>query len=314
MIFFHRNLERRPGSFRKLCLADCFESAGEDRIHHELSRNSSLASITRKRKYTAVESEHVLQRNSRQKYLKKINRKSVASAMATACCLSNCIGGLCTDDVLECRTWFHLDGDLATTELAKDQLLGEVLSTRTGEKKSLYDIPRTRFKGICAEGMKKVLGISRWKWDSCQHPERRGRDTFIPRSSAGRSIKAELIFKFLTRIRKTFAENLPNEKNYDLPSNFTVNELLRMLRVDFPLMNFGKDYFLKVWEVHTTELCKCFVMQLFSLFQKYHPDLKIPAFSKFSRCNICFKTNTKRRKFDNEAEKGNVYSSDSVGG
>ena len=117
-------MERISGLFRKLCLADCFKSAGEDRIHHELSRNSSLASITRKRKYTDVESEHVLQRNSRHKYHKKINQNSVASAMGKACCLSNCIGGLCTDDVLECRTWFHLDGDLATTELAKDQLLG----------------------------------------------------------------------------------------------------------------------------------------------------------------------------------------------
>ena len=134
MIFFHRNLERRPGSFHKLCLADCFESAGEDRIHHELSHNSSLASITRKRKYTAAESEPVLQRNSRHKYQKKTNQNSVASAMTKACCLSNCIGRLSTDDVLECRTWFHLDGDLATTELAKDHLIGEVLSSRTGEK------------------------------------------------------------------------------------------------------------------------------------------------------------------------------------
>ena len=268
MFFFHRYLaQKRSGSFRKICLADCFESDGDDRIEHELSRNSSLASITRKRKYTAAVSEHVFERNSRHKYHKKITQNSVASAIGKPCCLSNCIGRLSTDDVLECRTWFHLDGDLATTELAKDHLIGEVLSSSTGEKKSMYDIPRTRFKGICAEGMKKVLGISRWKWDSCQHPERRGRDTFIPRSSAGRSIKAERIFKFLTRIRKTFAENLPNEKNYDLPSNFTVNELLRMLRVDFSLMNFGKDYFLKVWEVHTTELCKCFVMHLFSLFQ-----------------------------------------------
>ena len=262
MFFFHRYLaHNRSRSFRKLSLADCFESARDDRIEHELSRNSSLASITRKRKYTPAFSEHVLERNSRHKYHKKINQNSVATAITKkACCLSNCIGGLCTDDILECRTWFHIDGDLARTELSKDHLIGEVQSSRTGgKKKLLYAVPRCpRFKGICAEGMRRLLGISRSKWDSCQHPERRGGDTFIPRSAAGRSFKAELIFEFLTRIRKTFAEHLPNEKNYDLPSNFTVNELLRMLRVDFPLMKFGKDYFLKVWEVQTTELCKIF--------------------------------------------------------
>ena len=58
--------------------ADCFESV-RDRIDHEVSRNSSLASFTRKRKYSV--SEHVLQRNAQRKYHEKINLVLVATTM-----------------------------------------------------------------------------------------------------------------------------------------------------------------------------------------------------------------------------------------
>ena len=145
MFFFHRYLaQKRSGSFRKLCLADCFESAGDDRIEHELSRNSSLASITRKRKYTAAVSEHVLERNSRQKYHKKIDQNSVASAIGKSCCFSNCVGRMSTDDVLECRDWFHKDGDLARTELSNDHLIGEVQSSKTGASRNMRSYSRGR--------------------------------------------------------------------------------------------------------------------------------------------------------------------------
>ena len=40
--------------------------------------------------------------------------------------------------------------------------------------------------------------------------------------------------------------------------------------------------------------------------QRHYKNLRIPAYSKFSMCDTCFKTNTKKRKFPNESEKSKL--------
>ena len=38
--------------------------------------------------------------------------------------------------------------------------------------------------------------------------------------------------------------------------------------------------------------------------QRHHSDLKIPMYSKFSKCDICWATNTKARTFKTSLDKG----------
>ena len=68
------------------------------------------------------------------------------------------------------------------------------------------------------------------------------------------TVKEEKIFKFLKSVKKTFAECLPNSQNFDLPSNFTPFELLRMFEQETGL-RCTRSYFGKIWKVALFPLC-----------------------------------------------------------
>lgn len=103
---------------------------------------------------------------------------------------------------------------------------------------------------VCGNAMKQILGVSNWKWNRVkQHHE-------VTSSAPERlSIKEEIIFKFLSKIQKCYAENIPNSEKglCDLPTNFTIQQLMKDMHCELADAGISKTisytYFMKTWKV-----------------------------------------------------------------
>lgn len=103
---------------------------------------------------------------------------------------------------------------------------------------------------VCGNAIKKILGVSNFKWNRVK------RNIEVTRSARDRlSYKEEIIFKFLTKIQKYYAENIPNSEKglCDLPTNFTVQELMKDMHRELADAGISKtisySYFMKTWQV-----------------------------------------------------------------
>ena len=263
-------------------LVGLFSEKADDRFSSELSRNSSLDSNKAKRKYTQkTKSLEVKKTKAKQKRMTKIDEPTIAHAFRKGCCNDCCLTGYCMDDAEKARLWYHSDGGNARPESDKSEILREIISGGVSStmssiaagvgsrSKMLFFIDGTTVEKVCAVAMMKLLGCSRTKWNEVKQQlaspasgTKRSRDMMnggygvdsITSRNTFLSVKEEKIFKFLKSVKKTFAECLPNSQNFDLPSNFTPLELLRMFEQETGL-RCTMSYFGKIWKVALFPLC-----------------------------------------------------------
>lgn len=153
--------------------------------------------------------------------------------------------------------WFQTNGDQSRSEADRTILLDEIIGS--GEFKAgnfswnqrrmyWYSIPQSNITCVCAKAMKNILGVSAKKWNNVKNfqncPEER---STLTRSHF--AVKEESVYRFLLTTKSVFAEHLPNDPNFDLPSNFTIEEIKRMYDVQNPAVRVSTQYFLKIWEV-----------------------------------------------------------------
>jgi hypothetical protein len=101
--------------------------------------------------------------------------------------------------------------------------------------------------------MKNILGVSNYKWNKAKNGEADIYDTNVFSRKLCMSAKEEKVYRHLLTVRSKFAENIPNHKNFDLPSNFTICEVLRMFHVRNPDVTVTPAYFVKIWQVVTVD-------------------------------------------------------------
>lgn len=283
-----------------------------NRIQSELSRNSSLRSITPGKKYHKnTPSPLVATRERKQKNVTRTSKLHVKKSMMKFCCDDMCCANGTSTSFKEVRKWFHSDGDKARSEGEKNIILKEIIDTgvasdHAARQKMMYMIPNTNIFNMCARAMKNMLGVSNWKWNKVKNGQADYEDVNLFSAKLRKSEKEELVYRFLKKSRDNYAERLPNHTDYDFPSNFTVGEMMRMFHVQNPLKSVTVQYFTKIWEVQSSSALMFPVDSFQFSFQRHYKNLKIPAYSKFSKCDTCFKTNTKKRKFSNETEKGST--------
>ena len=245
--------------------------SGDDRISQEISRNSSLDSNKKKRSYAhkiALPTQKQ-RRKDKEKKNSVVKIRVISKAFATGCCIETCLHGVNMDQAATVRRWFHSDGRCARREIDKSELLLEIIAggviqrgeTHRSRSKMYYGVTGSTVKNVCSVAMMKILGCSRGKWNSAVLASAKGRkrslDTMYEggnvmygRDSIERpySVKEEKIYKFLESVKIKFAECLPNSKNFDLPSNFSPHELLRMFEQQ-TVAKCSKSYFGKIWAV-----------------------------------------------------------------
>ena len=106
--------------------------------------------------------------------------------------------------------------------------------------------------------MKKLIYVSNWKWNKVMkggETATRGGDSIVSRRTE-LAVKKEKISAFLSDVKNTYAEMLPNSTSYDLPTNFTPTELMRMYKRE-KNEACSLDYFRKVWKVKQDNKCQC---------------------------------------------------------
>lgn len=240
-----------------MCLDSLFFNTTDDsRISNELSRNSSLSSLTQKRKYTKskvhsyVDARKIKAKSNTRQTTGHINR-----SMLKNCCSDLCSSNVTFNEVKELREWFHTDGKKARTEVDKNSLLREIIDSQTEKRglfgtKDVYEIKGSVVKCCCASGMKKILGLSSKKWNKVKNGD--AVEDLMEGANTRRSVisnKEELIYGFLKSLRDEFSENIPNNTVFDLPSNFTIHEIMRMFHTRFTQTTVSTAYLCKIWAV-----------------------------------------------------------------
>ena len=244
---------------RRTSLLELFAVRDSDRIPSELTRDETLQSHCRKRSYNKKDSSKVNTRSANTKKISRTNRVHIRLARASTCCNQFCLKDkekLPYGVVQDTRKWFHTVGNLSRTEGDKNSLLKEIieseaLSESTSYTKHLYCIPNTSVLNVCAIAMKKVLGTSNNKWNKVKNGTCDYLDESVSSRLSSKSLKEELIYRFLKTLRDENAEYLPNEDAFDLPSNMLLSEIIRMFQVrdETRHLNVSKVYFMKIWEV-----------------------------------------------------------------
>ena len=244
----------------------------------QISRNNSLDSNKKKRKYTSKisASTQKLRRKTKEKKKTAIKSRVISKAFSTGCCSETCLDGVNKDQAATIRMWFHSDGKCTRREIDKGELLRDIIaggvvrnSGRSGSRsKMYYCVTDSTIENVCSVAMMKILGCSRGKWNAVVQQlaaaptsgRKRSLDTMygggnimygrdsIVRPKSFLSAKEEKIYKFLESVKKKFAECLPNSKNFDLPSNFSPFELRRMFEQEYGT-SCTKSYFAKIWKV-----------------------------------------------------------------
>jgi len=119
---------------------------------------------------------------------------------------------------------------------------------------------------MCATAMKKLISVSNWKWNKVMkggETTTRGGDSIVSRRTE-LAVKKEKISGFLSDVKNTYAEMLPNSTSYDLPTNSTPTELLRMYKRE-KNEDCSLDYFRKVWKVKQDIECQ-YMLNVLALF------------------------------------------------
>jgi hypothetical protein len=114
----------------------------------------------------------------------------------------------------------------------------------------VYEIKGSVVKCCCAFGMKKILGLSSKKWNKVKNGD--AVEDLMVGANTRRSVisnKEELIYGFLKSLRDEFSENIPNNTVFDLPSNFTIHEIMRMFHTRFTQTTVSTAYLCKIWAV-----------------------------------------------------------------
>jgi hypothetical protein len=215
-----------------------------------------MSSLTAKRKYIQSKASHkVHARKIKGKSNTKTTKAHINRAMLKNCCSSLCSSKVSFEEVKETRKWFHTDGPKARTEAQKNSLLKEIVDTMERKdglygSKEMFSIVGSVVNCTCAIGMKKILGISSKKWNKVKNGD--AAEDIMEGGFARRSVisnKEELVYKFLKGLRDEFSENLPNQVVFDLPSNFTIHEVMRMFHTRFRETTVSTSYLCKIWEV-----------------------------------------------------------------
>jgi hypothetical protein len=274
-----------------------------------------MRSLTSKIKYIQSKAFHKVHvRKIMEKGNTKTTKAHINRSMLKNCCSSLCASEVSFEEVKETRKWFHTEGHKAGTEAQKNSLLKEIIDTMERKhgidgSKEMFRIVGTAVNCTCAFGMKKILGISSKKWNKVKNGD--AAENIMEGGFSRRSVisnKEELVYRFLKGWREEFSENLPNQVVFELRSNFTIHEVMRMFETRFTQRSVSISYLCTFWEVEVLFFVALlmFVVSHIVDERKINCDLKIRAYSKFSKCDICFKTKKKKRKFANDLEKGNV--------
>lgn len=234
-----------------------------DRVQNELTRNASLESSIRKkkRKYVRTEKSKRALRAEKQISKKKTKLSIIARETRRNCCMNECLSKIPNTIIQKVREWFHKDGTSQRSEFDKRDLVKEILSTEKPLQRLFYkalpvfSIPREQsVQCVCAKAMKGILGISNSKWNACKNPGDGVFEESTYSGSAGHKFEKDMeVTTFLQDLQDKFAECLPNHQNLDLPSNFTLKEILRMLHVAIQHRNknitISRIYLRKIWKV-----------------------------------------------------------------
>jgi hypothetical protein len=233
-----------------------FNTAGGDRIATELTRNASLGSLEKKRRY--IKSQATMKaaaRTAAEKQLRKTESDDIRKAMNVKCCEDQCNERFALTTLKSVRQWFHSDGGHSRSEGAKTLLVREIIegatytASTTGRAKLLYSIVQTTISSICRAAMTNILGLSKWKWNVIKHGPIDELDETVMARKLSTTQKEELIYRFLSTTAQKFSESLPNTTDRDLPANFTMCEVHNMFCMENPSNKVSMAYFLRTWQV-----------------------------------------------------------------